>query len=203
MSQEQEGQPPPKRSTHPRGKPWLDEGRLALIMLEPAVERMLVMCASRYTITAYCMDQGANPEQVDGLIAGIKARWRKNEEGGREQRIADLSAQLDAAIYASWNQPVMVEVEGGGEIERRDANGAVITKPDLTALPKLLKLKAELHGLNAPSKHVVLSGTVTDVQAMSPAERQAEIDQLLERRRQSMGAGAAKSLAGKVIDVPG
>lgn len=198
---------PPKPHTAPHGKPWLDEGRLALIMLEPAVERMLVMCASRYAIGAYCLDHGASEEQVDGLIRGIKARWRANEAAGREDRIAELSAQIDAAIYSAWNQPVMDQIpreEGGGKVQRVDANGVALTMPDLAALPKLLKLKAELHGLNAPSKHVVLTGTATAVAAMSPAERQAEIDQLLEKRRAAMGpATSSKSLTGKVIDVPG
>jgi hypothetical protein len=204
-------QPKPERKA-PAGKPWLDSGRLALIMLEPAVERMMLMSASRYAISSYCLAKmpDAEQEQVDGLIRGIKARWRANSiAADREEQIAEHAAQIDAALYAAWNQPQYIDLpkeEGGGRVMVTDQNGQAVTEPDLVAIPKLLKLRADFRGLNAPSRHVVMSGQVTSVAAMSPAERQAEIDQLLERRRQALESAQAdgrKSLTGKVIDVPG
>lgn len=181
--------PLPEPDDPPRRKPWETPGRLQCLELSPAVERLLTMGASRHAIITYCVTHGATPSQVDGLIKGIKEVWRANEATGREDRIAEYAAQLDAAIYAAWNVPETIRDEEGGEHVMTDAQGCAVTRPDLAALAKLLKLKAELRGLNAPSKSITLHGDLTPVAAMTPAERQAEIARLLARRQAALGPG--------------
>ncbi len=198
----------PTATTEGGTKPWRERGRLALLDLEPAVERMLLMGCSVATIHAYCQKQRGEVEvgaaQVAGMIKGIRARWMACEDQTRQERVAEFAAQLDAAIHDAWNRPVMIRTEAGPE-PLLAQDGTAVTQVDLNALAKLLKLKAELRGLNAPAKHVHLHSDLPPPAALSPVERQEEIARLLAKRDQALAAARLPGplpLAGPVIDVP-
>lgn len=187
----------PRRSAPPKGEEWRSRGRLALIELEPTVERMLITGCGRAVVMSYCVSRGATEQQVADLVRGIKSRWAAVHDDTRPQRIAEFAAQLDAAIYDAWNRPVIMNTPEG-KVPLRNADGHAVVSADHAALTKYLKLKAELFGLNAPSKHVVLHGEVPSAAALMPVERQAQITQLLERRAAALALsapGAEKSRA--------
>lgn len=208
MPQSDDGDFPDEYRPPAKRQPWHEPGRLALIEYEPVVEQMIVRGCARSAIVRWLEDQGATEDQAQGLLRGIRAKWRENNRQHLEERRDEYAAQLDAALYDAWHRPVfeVIKDEESGIVTKvplKTKDGAAVTQADMAAIPKILKLKAELHGLNAPSKSVHLHGELPTVAAMSPVERQAEIDQLLARRAAALGqADAAKLPSGKaVIDV--
>jgi hypothetical protein len=180
----------PKSKRKPKAKDakaWRNRGRLATLDLEPQVELMMVTATPDPAIVAWCMARGASDSQALGLMRGIRARWLEVRDDAvkHEQRKVEFRRRLDFAWNLATHRPVVDEF--GNVIRTEDGNVAV--RADLQAIPKLLKLQMDLDGLAAPAK--VLHGNLgtLSVLALTPAERRAEVDRLLERRQQFLLAG--------------
>lgn len=98
----------------------------------------------------------------------IHRRWEEAASRENPHRRAIYRARLDALYHRAWEMA------------------------DLNVCEKVAKLQAKLDGLDAPVK-IQLSGVVA-VAALTPQQRRAEIDEMLERRRL---AAAARELPAK------
>ncbi len=175
-----------------KSKPWRHANRLQLLPLEFAVEKLILQRTPEPAICTWVQAQpgyaAATPQQVEGLILGIRERWMAVADDPlvvRRQR-AQHAQTLDAAIHDAWNTPVFYFDSDAGEWKPlRNPDGTVAVKTDHKALGTYLKLAAAFYGFDAPAKHahLVLHGQAPPPAALSPAERQAEIDRLLERRQ--------------------
>lgn len=182
-----------------KSKPWRNAARLELLPLEHAVAKLLLMRTPEPAIMDWVKAQdgyaGVSAAQVDGLILGIRERWRAAQDhpAAVATARAEQAAMLDAAIHDAWFRPVF-NPETGEPLKNPD--GTAVARADHKALAAYLKLRAEFYGLKAPEKHIHLVGQAPPPRALSPAERQAEIQELLERRKQAMlGSGAIDTTA--------
>lgn len=181
-----------------KSKPWRHANRLQLLPLEFAVEKLLIQRTPEPAIHEWVQKQpgyeAATAQQVEGLCLGIRERWMAVSDDPatvRRQR-AQHAATLDAAIHDAWNTPVFYFDADAGEWKPlRNPDGTVAVKTDHKALGTYLKLASAFYGFDAPTKHahLVMHGQAPPPAALSPAERQAEIDRLLERRQQFLTAG--------------
>jgi hypothetical protein len=176
-----------------KSKPWRHANRLQLLPLEFAVEKLLIQRTPEPAICEWVQKQpgyeAATAQQVEGLCLGIRERWAAvaDDPATVRRARAQHAATLDAAIHDAWNTPVFHFDSDAGEWKPlRNPDGTVAVKTDHKALGTYLKLAAAFHGFDAPAKHahLVLHGQAPPPAALSPAERQAEIARLLERRQQ-------------------
>lgn len=177
-----------------RDKPWNTPGRLALIDLEPQVEQILLNGGPNADEAAvrWLLSKGADIRHARGCIVGIRERWRAvmDEPDRNKAQAAVYNARLEAAWGWAANKPVFNPLTG--EVLTTE-HGHPVTSADLAAVPKLLKLMAEFHGLNQPTKVAHLHGhmNLPPPAALSPADRAAEIERLLSKHRAALAAGRA------------
>jgi hypothetical protein len=192
-----------------KSKPWRNQNRLQLLPLEYAVEKMVLQRTPEPVICDWVKAQpgyaDATPQQVEGLILGIRERWSAAQDDPHNvrRRRAEHAATLDAAIHDAWHKPVFYFDPKEGWKPAMNPDGTINVNPDHKALGTYLKLAAAFHGFDAPTKHahLVLQGQIPPPAALSPAERQAEIAALLERRQMFL-AGQAKPAAPSSTPAP-
>lgn len=197
-----------------KGKPWRDRARLDLLPLEAAVEKMVIQRTPIEVIAAWIRSQGTisvevpgedeaevsrgpyadtTDEQVEAMVAAIKAKWRAVMDSPDmvAQAKAEHVAMIDAALHDAWNRPVFVMTEAG-PMPLQNPDGTASVQPDHKAIAAYLKERRETIGLGAVQKHVHahLHGNLPPPAAMSPADKEAEIQQLLERRAAALGPAA-------------
>lgn len=181
-----------------KAKPWRHANRLQLLPLEHAVEKLVLQQAPEPAICAWVQGQpgykAATPQQVEGLILGIRERWMAahDDPANTRRRRAEHEGMLAAAIHDAWNKPVFYFDPKSNEWKpAMNPDGTVNVNPDHKALGTYLKLRASFYGFDAPTKHahLVMHGQAPPPAALSPAERQAEIGRLLERRQLFLAAG--------------
>ncbi len=107
-----------------------------------------------------CAEFRVTDRTVCRYISAVRERWMREEEELRPERRAHFRAMLMANFRLSLNS------------ENPTAGAAT------------LRVLAKFDGLEAPAR-VVVAGSF-DVRAMSPMERQAEIDRLIALRAQAM-----------------
>ncbi len=185
-----------------KAKGWLTRARLDLLPLEPAVAKLLVQRTPELAIAAWIRSQpqyeATTDDQALGLCAAIKARWAvvRDDPGTVAAERAAHAAMIDAAIHDAWNRPVIVMTDNGPQ-PARNPDGTLAVRADHKALAAYLKERREFYGFGAAQKHVHVHGTMEapPPAALTPADREAEIRVLLERRAAALGHG-------RVIDVP-
>lgn len=214
-------EPPKKRKRSPtagrKSKPWRDRNRLDLLPLEPAIAKMVVMRTPVELIAAWVRRQGqtegpdgqvvpgpyaaTTDEQVAAMDLAIRARWRAVQDDPEtvKEEASLHAAMLNAAIHDAWNRPVMVFTKDEGWVPLKNPDGTAAVQVDHKALPAYLREHREFYGFGAPQKHahVHLHGQLAPPVALSPADREAELRALLERR-----AAHLKAAGQPVIDVP-
>lgn len=208
-------------------KPWRSRARLDLLPLEPQIAKMVIQRTPPEVIAAWVRAQGwitvpvpgeeepevsrgpyadVTDEQVAECIRAIKARWRAVRD--EPETVADEGAahavMLDAAIHDAWNRPVMVyDKDAGGFVPLRGPDGTAVVQADHKALAAYMRERREFYGFGAPQKHVHghvhVHGVAPPPAAMSPADREAELRALLERRAAALAA--AGTAPPPVIDV--
>jgi hypothetical protein len=104
-------------------------------------------------------------------IARVRAQWREAAGASVEERRARFLGELEYA----WQQ--------------------ALAAADFRAIAVMARTRADVEGIRAPKK-VEHAGTLglRPVAAMSPAEREREIQLLLAKRQAAMGNGAAPAL---------
>lgn len=189
-----------------KSKPWRHQNRLQLLPLEAAVEKLVIQRTPDRAIADWVRAQagytGTTDAQVAGLITGIRERWRAayDDPGNLARRRAEHEQMLDAAIHDAWNRPVFrMNPDTGAWEPVLNPDGTQAVQTDHKALPQYLKLRGQFYGFEAPAQHLHIHGKVAPPAALSPAERRAEIDELLERRRRAELA-AGKPDPGPPID---
>lgn len=216
---------PRKRpATRRKGKAWLTRARLDLLPLEPQVAKMVIQRTDPKAIAAWIRAQGTftvdvpgeeepevsrgpyaevTDEQVVAFIQAIVARWEAvRDDPATINRERALHAEtLKAAIHDAWNKPIMVyDKDAGGFVPLKNPDGTVAVTADHKALAAYLRESREFYGFGAPQKHVHahLHGTLPPPEALSPADREAAIREMLERRRRALEAGNVQAPA--IID---
>jgi hypothetical protein len=186
-----------------KDKPWRTRARLDLLPLEPAVAKMLVQRTPDELIAAWVRTQAqyadVTNEQVMGLCDAIRARWAavRDDPATVANERAVHAAMLDAAIHDAWNKPLMrFSPDEGMWVPVLNPDGTVAVQADHKALAAYLRERREFYGFGAPTKHLHLHGQAPPAVALSPADREAELRELMARRN------AALAAQGQVIDVP-
>jgi hypothetical protein len=160
---------------------------------------MILRSTPTSVVIAYCLKNGADSQAAaEGLIAGIRAKWRVSDAQARPERLAEFRAQLELAIHDAWNRPVF-DKETGEPILNED--GTICVSTDGKVLALLLRLKAQLNGFlqERPNQHLHIHGNRTEEvgpapRSLTPAERQAEIQRLLDKRASSLSILRAREL---------
>lgn len=188
-----------------KSKPWRTRARLDLLPLEVAISKMVVQRTPPELIARWVRSQPTfgevTDEQVAGCVEAIKARWaatRDDPDLVAKERAAH-AAMLDAAIHDAWNVPVMIFKQGEGWVPLLNPDGTACTKPDHKALAAYMKERRELFGLTAPTTNINLNlnAKMPSPASLSPADREAEVQALLARRREALKVAGRQD----VIDV--
>lgn len=124
------------------------------------LEVYMVLGSANRRLSELAKDYSLTERTVQRYMRCIRERWMREEEEHRPQRRAEFRAMIRNNLEIAW--------------ATANSIGGAAT----------LRLLAKLDGLEAPCK-IEISGAV-DVRAMSPLDRQAEIERLLKRRADAL-----------------
>lgn len=132
------------------------------------VEVYLVLGKANRKLAELAEEYKVTERTIQRYMRSVRERWLKEEEEHRPMRRAEFRAMIRNNLEIAW------------------ATGNAM------AGAATLRVLAKLDGLEAPCK-LEISG-VLDVRAMSPLDRQAEIERLLKRRADALDGRRATPL---------
>jgi len=147
------------------------------------LESLIVEGYNLEQCTTIMIEEGHTESEstVAGWRGQVFARWAKEDVELRPAR-RDIMRQQLAMLFRS-NYQASLDIDG----KPGTTMNAVLSRAECT---KIAKLSCQLDGLLAPT--VIKVDGAVDPLSMSPSERRAEIDALLEKREAAMRAAASR-----------